>query len=77
VLPELAGDLNGVNAGGLPPGLLVARAMDRAMMRPAERHREFIARLAAERARLNKLQNHWLPLFARPRTWAALGSIAP
>ena len=23
VLPELAGDLNGVNAGGLPPGLLV------------------------------------------------------
>ena len=31
---------------------------------------------AAERARLNKLQNHWLPLFARPRTWAALGSIA-
>jgi hypothetical protein len=27
-----------------------------------------------ERARLNKLQNHWLPLFARPRgkKWAKL-----
>jgi hypothetical protein len=46
------------------------------MVRAAERHGELIAGLAAQRARLNKLQNHWLPLFARPRTWAALGSIA-
>ena len=30
--PELAGDLDGVNAGRVPPGLLVADAMDRAVM---------------------------------------------
>jgi hypothetical protein len=47
--------------------------MGGAVMCSTEPDREFIARLAAERARLNKLQNHWLPLFARPRTWAALG----
>ena len=33
--PELPGDLNWVNAGRLPPGLLVAGAMDRAVMRAA------------------------------------------
>src|ERR1700730_1955358 len=54
VLPELAGYLKRVNAGCLPPGLLVARAMDRAMMRPAERDRELVARLTAQRARLDK-----------------------
>jgi hypothetical protein len=54
VLPELAGDLERINARCLPPGLLVARAMDRAMMRPAERDRELVARLAAHRARLHK-----------------------
>ena len=30
--PELTGDLDGVDAGRLPPGLLVAGAMDRAVM---------------------------------------------
>jgi len=30
--PELTGGLDGVDAGRLPPGLLVARAMHRAMM---------------------------------------------
>ena len=34
--PELPGDLNWVNAGRLPPGLLVAGAMDGAVMRAAE-----------------------------------------
>ena len=33
--PELTGDLNGIDAGRLPPGLLVAGAMDRAVMRAA------------------------------------------
>ena len=33
--PELTGDFNGVDAGRLPPGLLVASAMDRAVMRAA------------------------------------------
>ncbi len=30
--PELTGDLDGVDAGRLPPGLLVASVMDRAVM---------------------------------------------
>ena len=52
--PELAGDLNGVDAGRLPPGPLIAGAMDGAVMRAAERDRKFIACFAAERARLHK-----------------------
>ena len=54
--PEVAGDPNGIDAGRLPPGLLVASAMDRAVMRAAERDGEFVARLAAERARLHVAQ---------------------
>src|SRR5262249_47170423 len=50
--PELPGDLNGVDAGRLPPGLLVAGAMDGAVMRAAQRDGEFVARFAAERSRL-------------------------
>src|SRR5215510_5925573 len=49
VSPKLTGDLDGIDAGRLPPGLLVAGAMDRAMMRAAERDGEFVARFAAER----------------------------
>ena len=50
--PEVAGDPNGIDAGRLPPGLLVASAMDRAVMRAAERDGEFVARFATERSRL-------------------------
>ena len=47
--PELTGDLNGVDAGRLPPRLLVAGAMDGAVVGAAERDDEFVARFAAER----------------------------
>src|SRR5262249_40272026 len=50
--PQVTGDLDGVDAGRLPPGLLVAGAMDGAVMRAAERDGEFVARFAAERPRL-------------------------
>ena len=50
--PELAGDLERVDASRLPPGALVAGAMNRAVMGAAERDGEFIADLAAERPRL-------------------------
>jgi len=40
----------------LPPPAFVAGAMDRTMVDTAERHREFIARLAAERTRLRIAQ---------------------
>jgi hypothetical protein len=54
--PELTGHLDGVDAGRLPPGLLVAGAMDGAMMRAAERDGEFVAGFAAQRARLHAAQ---------------------
>jgi hypothetical protein len=47
--PKFASDLDRVDAGLLPPCSLVARAMNCAVMDSAERHREFIASLAAER----------------------------
>ena len=56
VFPQLTGDLDWIYAGRLPPGALVTGAMNRAMMDTAERHGEFIARLAAERARLQVAQ---------------------
>ena len=62
--PELTGDLDGVDAGRRPPGLLIAGAMDRAMMRAAERDGEFIAGLAAERPRLQVAEMMRIGLFA-------------
>ena len=71
--PELTGDLDGVDAGRRPPGLLVAGAMDRAVMRAAERDGEFIADLAAERPRLQVAKMMRIGLFAaadETRCWA-------
>ena len=56
VFPQFTGDLVWIDANRLPPSSLVAGAMDRAMMDPAERHGEFIAGLAAEGARLQVAQ---------------------
>jgi hypothetical protein len=60
VIPQLTGDLDWVDAACLPPSLLVTGAMDRAMMDAAERDREFIAGLTAERARLQVAQVMWV-----------------
>src|SRR5262249_58157852 len=62
--PELTGDFNGVDAGRLPPGLLIPGAMDRAVMRAAERHGEFVADFAAERPRLQVAKMMRIGLFA-------------
>jgi hypothetical protein len=56
VLPKLARNLERIDAGGLPPGPLIAGAMGRAVMDTAEWYREFIARLTTERARLYEPQ---------------------
>jgi hypothetical protein len=74
--PELTGDLNGVDAGRLPPGLLVAGAMDGAMMRAAERDGEFVARFAAERPRLEIAKMMRIGLFAAADETGLLGNIA-
>src|SRR5215469_15627634 len=73
--PELAGDLNGVDAGRLPPGLLVAGAMDGAVMRAAERHGEFVADFAAERPRLQVAKMMRIGLFASADETRLLGDI--
>src|SRR5262245_31995416 len=54
--PQLAGDLDRIDAGVLPPGCFVADAMDQPMVDTAERHRELVARLAAKRPRLQMAQ---------------------
>ncbi len=73
--PELTGDLNGIDAGRLPPGLLVAGAMDRAVMRAAERDGEFIAHFAAERPRLQVAKMMRIGLFAAANETRLLGNI--
>ena len=74
--PELTGDFDGVDPGRRPPGLLVAGAMDRAMMRAAERDGEFIARFAAERPRLQVAKMMRIGLFAAADETRLLGNIA-
>ena len=74
--PELTGGLDGVDAGRLPPGLLVAGAMDRAVMRAAERDGEFIAHFAAERPRLQVAKMMWIGLFAAADEARLLANIA-
>src|SRR6516162_3958647 len=56
LLPKPARKLHGIDAGGLPPGAFVARAMRGPVMYAAERDREFIARFAAQRAWLHVAQ---------------------
>ena len=74
--PELTGDLDGVDAGRLPPGLLVAGAMDGAVMRAAERDSEFIAHFAAQRPRLQVAKMMRIGLFAAANEARLLGNIA-
>ena len=74
--PELTGDLDGVDAGRRPPGLLIAGAMDRAMMRAAERDGELIAHFAAERPRLQVAKMMRIGLFAAADEARLLGNIA-
>src|SRR5262249_6640568 len=73
--PELTGDLNGVDAGGLPPRLLVAGAMDRPVMRAAERDGEFIAHFATERPWLQVAKMMRIGLFAAADEARLLGDI--
>jgi hypothetical protein len=75
--PQLARDPNGIDAGRRPPGLLVADAMDGAMMRAAERDGEFITRFAAERPRLQVAKMMRIRLFAAADEACLLGDVEP
>ena len=74
--PELTGDFDGVDPRRRPPGLLIAGAMDRAMMRAAERNGKFIADLAAERPRLQVAKMMRIGLFAAADEARLFGNIA-
>jgi hypothetical protein len=50
--PKLAGGLDGVDAGILPPSGFIADAVHQPMMDAAERHCELVARLATQGRRL-------------------------
>jgi len=54
--PKRPSDLDRVDPRALPPGPFVPGPMRGAVMCSTERYREFIARLAAERAGLDELQ---------------------
>ena len=56
VLPELAGNLQGVDPGRLPPAEFIARAVEFPGVGAAERDRELIADFAAERPNLGEAQ---------------------
>ena len=73
---EQTRDLDGVDARRRPPGLLVAGAMNRAVMRAAQRHGEFVAHLAAERPWLQITKVVWIGLFAAAHQAGLLGNKA-
>jgi hypothetical protein len=60
MVPELAGDVDWVHAGGLPPCSLIAGAMDRAVMDTAERDSELVAGPSTESARLHVPKMMWI-----------------
>jgi hypothetical protein len=74
--PELTGDLNGVDAGRIPPGLLVAGAMGGAVMRAAEWDGELIADLAAECTGLGEPEVVGIRGFAAAHETRLVGEIA-
>src|SRR5215475_2694903 len=56
LLPELPRDLDRVDASSFPPGTFVTGAVGGTVVDAAKRNCEFIARFAAERARLEVAQ---------------------
>src|SRR6266511_4129160 len=80
LLPKPASNFDGIDAGGLPPGAFVADAMHGPVMHAAERDREFVARLAAERARLHVAQMMgigWLAATDEPRLLHDTAKVLP
>jgi hypothetical protein len=56
----LARDNEGIDARRLPPALLIADPVKRAVMAAAQWHGEFVADLAAQRPRLGEAQVVWI-----------------
>ena len=71
--PKRPSDLDRVDPRALPPGSFVPGPMRGAVMCSTERYREFIARLAAERAGLDELQVMRIGRFAAAQKARLLG----
>jgi len=71
--PKLARDFGRVDAGCVEPGLLVAGAMDGAVVDAAKRYRELVADLAAERTWLRKPEVVGITGFSRTNQASLLG----
>jgi hypothetical protein len=54
--PELAGRIEGIDAGFLPPGGFITRAMDQSMMDATKRDQEFIRLPCGPSPRLGEAQ---------------------
>jgi hypothetical protein len=76
VIPEFARGFDRVNVGSLPPGSLVARSVNSAVMGAAQRDGKFIAGPSAEGPRLHMaemMRIRWLA--TADKTWL-LGDVA-
>jgi hypothetical protein len=70
LLPELARDLDRVDAGRLPPGSLIASPVYGAVMDPAKRDSKLVAGFAAEGAGLDMPKMMWIRrLAAADEAW--------
>src|SRR5262249_20734636 len=76
LLPKVAGNFDGIDADSLPPGAFVGGAMCGPVMHAAERDREFIARLATQRAWLGKSEVVGIRRLAAAHETCLLGDIA-
>ena len=74
--PELTGDFDGVDPGRRPPGGFISYAVHQPMMNAAERHRELVARLAAQGPRLHEPKMMRVGRLATTEEAGLLGDIA-
>ena len=74
--PKLTGGLDWVDAGILPPRGFIADPVHQSMMNAAERHRELVARLAAQGPRLHETKMMWVGRLATAEEAGLLGDVA-
>ena len=74
--PKLTGGLDWVDTGIVPPRGFIADAVHQSMMNAAERHRELVARLAAQGPRLHEPKMMWVGRLATTEEAGLLGDIA-
>ena len=71
--PQRPGHFSRIEPGGFPPRRFIAGTMDLAMMASAQRHREFVADLAAKRGMLGEAKMVRVRWFAAAHQAGLLG----